>query len=69
MINAGNASALTAGLEGAALGQIETAIDQMLNASWTLFLLSPIERIAAVVLHISLSVLVWFAVKYGNYKL
>jgi len=69
MINAGNASALTAGLEGAALVQIESAIEQMQNASWTLFLLSPVERIAAVILHISLSVLVWFAVKYGNYKL
>ncbi len=69
MINAVNASALTAGLEGAALVQIESAIDQMLNASWTLFVLSPVERLAAVILHISLSVLVWFAVKSGNYKL
>lgn len=68
MINAGDASALTVGLEGAALVQIESAIDQMLNASWTLFLLSPIERIAAVILHISLSVLVWFGIKNGNYK-
>ena len=49
--------------------QIESAIEQMLNASWTLFLLSPIERAAAVILQISLSVLVWFGVKYSNYKL
>lgn len=69
MINAGNASALTAGLEGTALVQIESAIEQMLNASWTLFLLSPIERVAAVILQISLSVLVWFGVKHSNYKL
>ena len=69
MINAGNASALTAGLEGTALVQIESAIEQMLNASWALFLLSPIERVAAVILQISLSVLVWFGVKYSNYKL
>lgn len=69
MINTGNASALTVGLEGTALVQIESVIEQMLNASWTLFLLSPIERIAAVILHISLSVLVWLGVKYGNYKL
>ncbi len=68
MINNGNTAALTAGLEGAALVQIETAIDQMLNASWSLFLLSPIERIAAVILQISLSVLVWFAVKYNRYQ-
>ncbi len=69
MINSGNTAALTAGLEGTALAQIEATIEQMLNASWTLFLLSPIERIAAVILQISLSVLVWFAVKHGNYKL
>ena len=68
MINSGNTAALTAGLEGAALAQIETTIVQMLETSWTVFLLSPIERIAAIILHISLSVFVWFAVKYGDYK-
>lgn len=69
MINSGNAAALTAGLEGTALAQIEATIAQMLEISWTTFLLSPVERMAAIILHISLSVLVWFAVKYGNYKL
>lgn len=69
MINSGNAAGLTNGLTGVALVQTESAIAQMLEISWTAFILSPVERIAAVILQISLSVLVWFAVKYGNYKL
>lgn len=68
MINSGNTAALTAGLEGSALAQIEATIQQMMEISWTTFLLSPVERIAAIILHISLSVLVWFAVKHGEYK-
>ena len=69
MINSGNTAALTAGLEGSALAQIEATIQQMLDISWGVFLLSPIERIAAIILHISLSMLVWFAVKEKKYGL
>lgn len=68
MINSGNTATLTAGLEGSALAQIESTIEQMLEISWGVFLLSPIERIAAIVLHISLSVLVWVAVKEKKYN-
>ena len=67
LINSGNTAALTAGLEGSALAQIEATIQQMLEISWGVFLLSPVERIAAIILHISLSVLVWFAVKEKKY--
>lgn len=69
LINSGNTAALTAGLEGTALAQIEATIQQMLEISWSTFLFSPIERIAAIILQISLSVLVWFAVKYKDYRL
>ena len=68
LINSGNTGALTAGLEGSALAQIEATIQQMLEISWSVFLLSPVERIAAIILHISLSVLVWFAVKHKEYR-
>lgn len=67
LINSGNTAALTTGLSGAALAQVEATIQQMLEISWGIFLLSPIERIAAIILHISLSVLVWFAVKEKKY--
>lgn len=67
MINGGNQEMLTAGLTGDALLQVENAIAQMTEASWGIFLLSPIERIAAVILHISLSVFMWFGVKLEKY--
>lgn len=69
MLNGGGAEALTAGLTGDALLQIEATIDQMQNLSWWVFLLSPIERLAAIVIHLSLSVIVWFGVKERNYAL
>lgn len=69
MINNGNTAALKTGLEGAALAQVEATIVQMQEITGGVFLLSPVERLAAVVIHLSLSVLVWFAVKYGIYQL
>lgn len=63
MINSGQIETLTAGLSGDALTQVEGTILQMQNLSWAVFLLSPIERLAAIILHLSLSVFVWFAVK------
>lgn len=68
MINSGNTEALTAGLTGSALEQVETTLAQFLEISWGSFVFSPIERIAAVILQLSLSVLVWFAVKHKEYK-
>ena len=67
-INSGNAAALTAGLSGDALLQTEAMISQIQNISWFVFLLSPVERIAAVILHLSLSVFAWFAVKEKKYQ-
>lgn len=68
MINSGNLEAVTAGLSGAALTSIETAVEQMQTMSWGIFMLAPVERIAAILLHLSFSVLVWFAVKEGKIK-
>lgn len=62
-LNSGNGAALTAGLSGDALLQVEAAISQIQTISWFVFLLSPIERMAAVLLQLSLSVVVWYAVK------
>lgn len=67
-VNSGNAAALTAGLSGDALLQTEAVILQIQNISWFVFLLSPVERIAAIILHLSLSVFVWFAVKEKKYQ-
>lgn len=69
MINSGNTETLTAGLTGSALAQVEATLAQFLEISWGSFVFSPIERIAAVILQLALSVLVWFAVKHKNYKL
>ena len=68
MINSGSTEALTAGLTGSALAQAEATLAQFLEISWGSFVFSPIERIAAVILQLSLSVLVWFAVKHKEYK-
>lgn len=39
---------------------------QLLNLPFWMFLVGAVERIAAVVIHVSLSVLVWFAAKNGK---
>jgi len=67
MLNAGMADKMTAGVT-------DTATLQTLNATFAAlagtpsaaFLMRIVERIAAVVIQISLSVLVWFAVKDGG---
>lgn len=41
-------------------------VEQLKNTSSWIFLLSPVERIAAVIAQIALSVLVWFAVTKGK---
>ena len=63
MINSGNTRALTAGLEGETLSQVQASIETLKSTEPTLFLLGGVERIFAVVLHLALSVLVWFAAK------
>ena len=66
MINSGNAAALTAPLSGDALAQAEAGIAALISTPSYQFLLGGIERILAITLHIALSVLVWFAVKWNG---
>ena len=62
-INSGQTARLTTGLTGDALAQVESAIEQLKAYPSAMFLLGGVERIFAVVLQISLSILVWTAVK------
>lgn len=63
MINSGTMDQTIAMLPSAQQDAMNSVVTQLINASPLLFLVSPIERIAALVLQLSLSVLVWFAVK------
>ena len=63
LINTGNTVSLISNLSGDALKQVETAIDSLITYPSYMFLLGGVERIFAVCLQLSLSVLVWFAVK------
>ncbi|MEA4847234.1 MAG: YhfC family glutamic-type intramembrane protease [Clostridiaceae bacterium] len=66
-LNAGMADKLTAGVtDPAALQRINATIASLAGAAPTDFLVGSVERFAAVALHISLSVLVWFAAKNGG---
>ena len=63
LINAGMADTLTTGLTGDTLAQMQAVFDTLTaTAPWT-YLLAIVERAVAIATHISLSVLVWFAVK------
>ena len=64
MINTGNVASLTGSLSGDALTQVEQSITALITTPSYQFLLGGIERVLAIVLHIALSVLVWFAVKW-----
>ncbi len=63
IINAGGASALLAPLPDAGKAQVQDAVQKLISTPSHHFLLGGVERIFAVVLQISLSVLVWFAAK------
>ncbi len=63
LINTGNAEVLTGKLTGDALAQVQDAIQQLTALPPYQFLLGGIERLSAIVLHMALSVLVWFAAK------
>ena len=66
-LNAGMGSKLTSGVTDPAVVQrINATIAALTEAAPTDFLMGSIERFAAVTLHISLSILVWFAVKNGG---
>ena len=66
MINTGKTALLTAPLSEDQLPQVEEAIRALISTPPWLFLLGSVERILALMLHISLSVLVWFAAKKKN---
>ena len=63
MINTGSTAAMTAALSGDMLTQVETAIQGLIATPSYQFLLGGVERVFAVTVQISLSVLVWYAAK------
>jgi len=66
-LNAGMGDTLTSGVtDPVALQTLQSTFAMLANTPSALFLMSVIERISAVVLQISLSVLVWFAAKDGG---
>ncbi|NLE25141.1 MAG: YhfC family intramembrane metalloprotease [Clostridiaceae bacterium] len=67
MINTGAATQLTTGITNEAqLQAINKTFELLSTTPSGDFLMSIVERIAAVAIHLSLSILVWFAVKKGG---
>lgn len=64
MINSGRTAELTASLSGDQLTQAQQSIALLAATPSYQFLLGGIERLLAILLQISLSVIVWFAVKW-----
>lgn len=70
LVNSGNIEPLTANATTDAARQaLEASLATLAGASPALFLMSIVERLAAVTLHLSLSTLVWFAAKKGGRQL
>lgn len=66
-LNAGMADTLTAGVtDPATLQALNAAFAALAQTAPPVFLLGIVERIAAVAIHLSCSVLVWFAAKNGG---
>lgn len=64
MLNMGMADTLTAQVtDPAALAQLNNSFAALAQTAPTVFLAGAVERVSAVVLHLSFSVLVWFAAK------
>ena len=63
LINNGQTNLLTAGVPENMQAAVQEQIDSLIATSGGLFILSLVERVSAIALHIALSVLVWFAVK------
>jgi uncharacterized membrane protein YhfC len=66
MINAGMTDTLTAGVPAEAQEQLAAQLDQIKTASAGSFLLGLWERFSALILHVSLSILVWAAARKGG---
>jgi len=65
MINAELTDMLYEGLDEAGRLMMDEKISQLINSSPYIYMAPPVERIAALILHIALSVLVWTAVTKG----
>ena len=63
LINSGNTQLLTTGLTADKLAAIQQLIDTLVTTKPLAYCAGIVERIPAVAFHISLSVIVWFAVK------
>ena len=68
IINTGNAEILTGKLQGEALEKMNAAISALISTAPPMFLLSGLERVFAISIQISLSVLVFYSV-YGKDKI
>ena len=66
MANTGMASSLMANAPAESAAALQTQIDSIAAIAPSIFLLGMFERVSGVILHLSLSVLVWFAVKNGK---
>lgn len=62
MLNSGGMEGATAGFTGAELQSLETAAQQMQTIPSATFFVGGLERIAAIALHIALSLLIWMVV-------
>ena len=61
MINTGQTQVLLAPLDEATKATLQTAFDTLISTPSWQFVMSPMERIAAIAAQIALSVIVWFA--------
>lgn len=66
MINSGMFEMITATLSGDQLEQLEAGVEDLITLPSYMFLVGSIERVSAVIIQLSLSVLVWFAAKNNN---
>lgn len=69
MINTGQTESLLAPLDVSSKEVLQQAFESLVNTPPQMFLLSPVERLAAITAQISLSVLVWIAVTRAGKKL
>ncbi len=63
LLNTGNSALLTAGLPEEMRQNMDRVFFELSHTAPAVFLISPLERGAALILQLSLSVLVWFAAK------
>ena len=68
IINSGNTASITADLSGEALTEMEGLFRTLTETPANQFYLAGVERVFAIALQISFSVLFWFAAKYPEAK-